>query len=119
MSHLPKDRRNLDRAYVEPYTTNTFLEFSLCGRTLQCPLLDVSPGGLGMLVQHTEKEILPHPQPGAKMSMAYTPPQATVPVRFEIRHVTEIKQGKLSGHFQVGLNLVSEDNKRVGWGRSS
>lgn len=119
MSHLPKDRRNLDRAYVEPYTTNTFLEFSLCGRTLQCPLLDVSPGGLGMLVPHTEKEILPHLQPGAKMTMAYTSPEAAVPMRFEIRHVTEIKQGNLSGHFQVGLSLVSDGHGSDGRERSS
>jgi hypothetical protein len=40
--------------------------------------------------------------------MAYTSPEATVPMRFEIRHITEIKRGKLLGHFQVGLCLVSE-----------
>jgi len=116
---LPKNRRNLDRAYVEPYTTNTFLEFSLCGRTVQCPLLDVSPGGLGMLVPHTEKEILAHLQPGAKMSMSYTSPEAKVSMHFEIRHVTEIKQGNLRGHFQVGLSLASDGMRSVGWERAS
>jgi hypothetical protein len=108
MDPIPKDRRNQDRAYVEPYTTNTFLEFTISGRTHRCPLLDVSPAGLGMLISHTEKEILQHLRPGARMSMAYTSPEATVPMNFEIRHITEIKRGNFRGHFQVGLCLVSE-----------
>jgi len=105
---MQQNRRNQDRAYVEPYTTNTFLEFSLSGRTHQCLLLDVSPRGLGMLVSQTETEILQHLRPGARMNMAYTSPEATVPMDFEIRHVTEIKRGNFRGHFQVGLCLVSE-----------
>jgi hypothetical protein len=108
MDPIPKDRRQGDRAYIEPYTTNTFLEFTLSSRTHRCLLLDVSPGGLGMLVSHTEKEILQHLRPGARMNMAYTSPEATVPMNFEIRHITEIKRGRLRGHFQVGLCLVPE-----------
>ena len=108
MDLTPKNRRNQDRAYVEPYTTNTFLEFTLSGRTQRCLLLDVSPGGLGMLISHTEKEFLRHFRPGARMSMTYTSPEATVPINFEIRHITEIKRGNFTGHFQVGLRLVSE-----------
>jgi len=119
MSYLRKDRRDLDRAYVEPYTTNTFLEFSLCGRTVRCHLLDLSTGALGMLVLQTEKEILLHIQPGATMSMAYTSTEATVPMNFEIRHVTEIKRGNFRGQFQVGLSLVSEGKGSVGWEPSS
>jgi hypothetical protein len=108
MDSKPKDRRQEDRAYVEPYTTNTFLEFTLSNRTHRCLLLDVSPGGLGMLISHTEKEILQHLRPGARISMAYTSPEATVPMSFEIRHITEIKRGKFRGHFQVGLCLVPD-----------
>jgi len=108
MDPKSKDRRQEDRAYIEPYTTNTFLEFTLSGRTHRCLLLDVSPGGLGMLISHTEKEILQHLRPGARMSMAYTSPEATVPMNFEIRHITEIKRGKFRGHFQAGLCLVPE-----------
>jgi len=114
-----KDRRNRDRAYVEPYTTNTFLEFSLSGRTYRCHLIDVSPGGLGILVPQSEKEILLHLRPGAKMGMAYNSPEATVPMDFEIRHATEIKRGNFRGQFQVGLSLVSESKRSVGWEPSS
>ena len=71
---MPTDRRRQDRNFVEPYTTNTFLEFTFSGRTHRCLLLDVSPRGLGMLVSQTEKEILQHLRPGARMSMAYTSP---------------------------------------------
>jgi hypothetical protein len=106
MEPEPKDSRQEDRAYIEPYTTNTFLEFTLSGRKHRCLLLDVSPGGLGMLISNTEKEILQHLRPGARMSMAYTSPEATVPMNFEIRHITEIKRGKFRGHFQAGLCLV-------------
>jgi hypothetical protein len=106
MEPEPKDSRQEDRAYLEPYTTNTFLEFTLSGRKHRCLLLDVSPGGLGMLISNTEKEILQHLRPGARMSMAYTSPEATVPMNFEIRHITEIKRGKFRGHFQAGLCLV-------------
>ena len=72
-----------------------------------------------MLVLHTEKQILPHLQPGAKMSMVYTSPEATLPMHFEIRHVPEIKQGNLRGHFQIGLSLVSQGKRSVGGERSS
>ena len=108
MEPLPKDRRRQDRAFVEPYTTNTFLEFTLSGRAHRCLLLDVSPGGLGMLILQTEKEVLEHLRPGTRMSMAYTSPEATVPMNFEIRHITEIERGNFRGHFQVGLCLVPE-----------
>jgi hypothetical protein len=108
MEPEPKDSRQEDRAYIEPYTTNTFLEFTLSGRKHRCLLLDVSPGGLGMLISNTEKEILQHLRPGTRMSMAYTSPEATVPMNFEIRHITEIKRGKFRGHFQAGLCLVPE-----------
>lgn len=108
MEPRPKDRRQQDRAYAEPYTTNTFLEFTLSGRTHRCLLLDVSPRGLGMLVSHTEKEILQHLRPGARMSMAYASPEATVLMHFEIRHITEIQRGNFRGFFQVGLCLVRE-----------
>jgi hypothetical protein len=108
MEFMPRDRRRKDREFVEPYTTNTFLEFTLSSRTHRCLLLDVSPGGLGMLVPDHETEVLQHLRPGARMSMAYTSPEATVTMSFEIRHITEIKRGNLRGHFQVGLRLVPE-----------
>jgi hypothetical protein len=104
----PRDRRQQDRAYVEPYTTNAFLEFTLSGRMHRCLLLDVSPHGLGMLVSDTEKELLQHLRPGARMNMAYASPEATVPMMFEIRHITEIERGNFRGCFQVGLCLVPE-----------
>jgi hypothetical protein len=108
MEPLPKDRRRRDRAFVEPYTTNTFLEFTLSGCARRCPLLDVSPGGVGMLILQGEKEILDHLRPGTRMSMVYTSPEAAVPMNFEIRHITEIERGTFRGHFQVGLCLVPE-----------
>jgi len=105
---MATDRRRQDRDFVEPYTTNTFLEFTLSGCTHRCLLLDVSPGGLGMLVMHPEKEVLQHLRQGARMSTPYTSPEASVPIRFEIRHITEIKRGNFRGHYQVGLCLVPE-----------
>jgi hypothetical protein len=108
MESIPRDRRQESRAYAEPYTTNTFLEFTLSGRTHRCLLLDVSPAGLGMLVSHTEKEILQHLRPGSTTGMAYISPEATLPMNFEIRHITEIQRGKFRGCFQIGLCLVPE-----------
>jgi hypothetical protein len=108
MDVIPKDRRRQDRDFVEPYTTNTYLEFTLSGRRHRCLLLDVSPGGVGMLVLHPEKEVLQHLRPSTRMSMAYTSPEATVTMSFEIRHITQIKRGDFKGHFQVGLCLVPE-----------
>jgi hypothetical protein len=52
--------------------------------------------------------MLHHLRPGARISMAYISPETTVPMNFEIRHITEIKRGKFRGHFQVGLCLVPE-----------
>jgi len=61
-----------------------------------------------MLILQTEKEVLEHLRPGTRMSMAYTSSEATVPMNFEIRHITEIERGNFRGHFQVGLCLVPE-----------
>lgn len=108
MVFMPRDRRRQDREFVEPYTTNTFLEFTLSGRAHRCPLLDLSPGGLGMLVLDHETEVLDHLRPGIRLNMAYTSPEATVTMSFEIRHITEIRRGEFRGHFQVGLRLVPE-----------
>ncbi len=108
MEPNPADRRRQDRAYVEPYTTNTFLDFILSGHPHRCLLLDVSPGGFGMLIQQAQKEVLEHLQPGTRIRMTYSSPEAAVPMTFETRHITQIKRGNFRGHFQVGLRLVPE-----------
>jgi len=105
---MPKERRQQNRAYAEPYTSNTVLEFTLFGQPHRCLLLDVSPAGLGMLVSRAEKEILQHLRPGVTMRMTYISPEASVPMAFEIRHITEIRRGNFRGCFQVGLCLVPE-----------
>jgi hypothetical protein len=61
-----------------------------------------------MLFSHTEKEILLHLRPGARMSMAYASPEATVLMHFEIRHVTEMQRGNFRGFLQAGFCLVPE-----------
>ncbi len=108
MEYGSDDRRREPRTYVEPYDTGTYLEFKVEGRTVRCSLLDTSPGGMGMLVLKEDTEILNMVKPGDRFRMKYKTNVASVPMDFEIRHVTEINRGQYQDNFVVGLALLEQ-----------
>ena len=101
------EKRLMQRKYIEPYDSGIFLILSLNGESHKFTLLDVSPGGIGMLVRNDQKEILKKLQIGLQMDMEYGTPYATIPTKFEVIHITEIARGAFKGHYQVGLLFMS------------
>ncbi len=104
---MREDRRGPTRSYIEPYDTGTSIGFTLEHKTYRFRLLDTSPGGIGMLVNKGEKEVLKKITTGDRMRMSYGDPDTNILMNFEIRHVTGIKMGAFEGHYQVGLCLIS------------
>ena len=101
------EKRREKRAYIEPYDTGTFLEFALGGEEYRFNLLDTSPGGMGMLVNEKQKDVLKKLNVGDKIRMKYGKPDiSSVFFNFRIKHVSRIKRGDFKGHFQVGLSLL-------------
>jgi len=105
MASEGEDRRFQERSYIEPYSTDTFLEFSLGGKEYRFSLLDTSPGGMAMLVAKEKAEVLDKLSLGTQVTMKYGTPQVNVSMDFKIMHITPIKRGTLKGHYQVGLSL--------------
>jgi hypothetical protein len=106
--HEKTDKRGQLRNYIEPYDTDTFLEFKLDGTSLRFSLLDTSPDGMGMLVPENDSHILERLGPGEKIKMEYKTPQASMDMYFQIRHISQIERGKYKGHHQVGLYMLPE-----------
>ena len=100
------DKRNIERAYIEPFDSGTFLEFRLGERQYRFNLLDTSPGGIGMLVKDGESKVLEALKIGDQVKMIYKTPEAYMPVDLEIKHISSIHSGKLKGHYQVGLSFI-------------
>jgi hypothetical protein len=100
-----KERRSQKRAYIEPYDSRTFLEFTLAGKKYRLNLLDTSPDGMGMLVTDKEKKLLEKIKPGDRIKMKYGTPQVTVFMNFEIKHITPIREGTYKDNYIVGLSL--------------
>jgi hypothetical protein len=103
-----KERRSQTRVFIEPYDTETFLEFTLAGKQYRFNLLDTSPGGMGMLVMDKEKEVLKKIHPGDRIKMKYGTHQVTVFMHFEIKHITPIRAGIYKDNYLVGLSLFAD-----------
>ena len=101
------EKRLMKRKYIEPYDSGIFLILSLNGESHKFNLLDVSPGGIGMLVRDDQKGILKKLQIGSRLDMEYGTPYATISTKFEVIHITNIERGSFKGHYQVGLLFIS------------
>ncbi|MFC1867316.1 PilZ domain-containing protein [Thermodesulfobacteriota bacterium] len=108
MDYDKKELRTRERSYIEPYDTGTYMEFNLSGNDYRFNLLDTSPEGMGMLVKKDEAEIISGLSIGDRIRMEYKTPEASIPMEFEIRHVTRIERGTLKGHHQVGLSFLDD-----------
>jgi hypothetical protein len=109
MKDSKKESRENPREYIEPYETGTYLEFDIDQMQYRFPLLDTSPLGMGMLVKEEESRALDQFTPGELLRAEYKTPEASMPMDFEVRHVTQIERGKFKGHYQVGLSFLLDD----------
>ena len=102
-----EEKRSMERRYLEPHDSGIYLSLSLNGKDYKFTLLDVSPGGVGMLVKKGNEAILEKLHTGRLLDMEYDTPFATIPTKFKVRHITKIIRGTFKGHYQVGLLLIS------------
>jgi hypothetical protein len=110
MFDITEESRLETRRYVEPYSSGTYLSLSLAGEAYKFPFLDVSPSGVGMLVKTENKAVLKKLYIGRILESEYGTPYATISTKFEVRHITKITRGPLEGHYQVGLQLISNSD---------
>ena len=108
MEYEKGEKRTEKRSFIEPYDTGTFLEFTLEGKEYRFNLLDTSPGGMGMLVENGEMDVLNKLEPGNQIEMKYCNDTVSVFMNFEIRHITPIKRGIFKSHYQIGLSLLQK-----------
>lgn len=108
MFNLREENRLFERKYIEPYDSKTYLSFKLDGKDYKFSFLDVSPAGVGMLVENHLEDVLKKLHNGLILAAEYGTPYATISTKFEVIHITKILRGPFKGHHQVGLHLVSD-----------
>lgn len=99
------DRRIEKRTYFEPYDSVHFLDLSLKGKHYRFKILDTGRGGMGMLVEQGQGEVLQTFGLGSVIEMKYCSDQKALDMYFTIRHVTPIVGGPFDGHYKVGLSM--------------
>lgn len=98
-------RRIAKRDSIEPSDTGHILETLFQGRKYQFKVLNVSRGGIGMLVTGDQKEALAFLKPGSAMEMDYINPKGTLGIKVEIRHVTLLETAPYAGEYCVGFSM--------------
>lgn len=109
MEYHGNEERSTERKYVEPYKTNIFLIFSTNDKSYRFNLLDISPKGIGMLVEKGDEDVLNFFTQGDMINMEYSSRETEIPMDFIVKHITSIERGDLIGHYQIGLELCSEN----------
>ena len=98
-------KRACKRQVIEPSDTGHLLEALIQGRKYQFKVLNVCRGGVGMLVNKAQKEVLPFLKPGSAMDMDYINPKGVLGIKVEIRHVTELDADPYRGDYCVGFSM--------------
>jgi hypothetical protein len=99
------ERRTEKRTFFEPYDAVNFLELSLKGKHYRFKILDTGRGGMGMLVERGQADVLEGFEVGMVIEMNYCDEQKALNMYFTIRHVTPIVGGPFDGHYKVGLSM--------------
>ncbi|MDY0219710.1 MAG: hypothetical protein RBR67_01030 [Desulfobacterium sp.] len=93
------------REPIEPSDTGHLLEVLFQGRKYQFKVLNVSRGGIGMLVTKDQKETLTFLKPGSAMEMDYINPKGSLGIKVEIRHVALLETAPYAGEYCVGFSM--------------
>ena len=109
------DRRSEPRREVDQYYT---LEFSVDGLnvTYQFKVWNKATKSMGFLVEE-DSEILPLLNVGDSLYVKYYSTELADCSEYlgtMIRHVTKIDQGRLRGHYLVGLEILVANSQVVG-----
>lgn len=97
--------RSAKRDFIKLSDTGHILETLFQGRKYQFKVLNISRGGIGMLVTKVQKEALVFLKPGFAMEMDYINPKGTLGIKVEIRHVTLLDTAPYTGEYCVGFSM--------------
>ena len=98
-------KRTGKRESIEPSDTGHILEILFKGRKYQFKVLNVSRGGIGMLVTKDQKDALIFLKPGSAMEMDYINPKGTLGIKVEVRHITLLETAPYTGEYCVGFSM--------------
>jgi hypothetical protein len=102
---MVNEKRMENRTKFDPYDRVNFLIMSLKGKHHRLKILDTGGGGMGMLVEQGQTDVLQTLGVGNVIEMKYCNEQKTLNMFFTVRHVTPIVGGPFDGHFKVGLSM--------------
>jgi hypothetical protein len=100
-------KRAEERTLVGKYYSVEFLIKGL-DMTYQFKILDISPGGMCILVRE-DSDAIGHLKVGEVFKMKYYPTELLSPVDYfetRVRHVTKDQEGRFQGHFMIGLSIL-------------
>ena len=106
----PDERRSEPRKYLNQYRS-VELDLNHNLPLFQFQLRDISPSGLGVLV-NADSEILNHLEIGQIVDMQYNPKNprdAARQMKTQIQHITHMGEGRFSGHYLVGFAILEGD----------
>jgi hypothetical protein len=106
------EKRTEPRKSVSQYHS---VEIKLSGSLpiYQFKLRDISPHGVCILIRE-DSSVLNHLQVGQILNMKYRSEDPTQPTEFlktEIKHITKAQQGRLKGHYLVGVFILEKSEQ--------
>ena len=105
MDFTGKDNRAAPRAGLDPKDTGHFIKATLGGNPYTFRVINISRGGIGMLIREHQHDALDYFIPGNTLRMDYINPKGCLTVTVEVRHVTRVESGDLDGLHIVGFSI--------------
>lgn len=99
------EKRRYPRTRLDSSDTGHRIEGSIRGKHYRFRVLDTGEGGIGILVEPSQSEILTVMQHGARLTMDYINPNGCMSICVEIRHVTLLTEGPFKGSHSVGFSI--------------
>jgi hypothetical protein len=101
------ERRSESRTRIDQYHS---VEFSVDGLDIayQFKIWDIASSSMCLLIKENS-DILPRLNVGDTLNMRYYSDDSSLPqgdLATQIRHITKIDEGRLKGHYLVGLEIL-------------
>ena len=109
MKENQQEKRAETRELLDRFYSVEFL-IKETGEVYQFKLRDISTQGLGILVLE-DSRVLQYIKLGDTLDVQYNPPRSSDPttiLKTRIRHIAKKEQGAPSGHFVIGLEVISK-----------
>ncbi|MFO7749420.1 MAG: hypothetical protein R6V54_04940 [Desulfobacteraceae bacterium] len=82
------------------------VEVELHGQPYCFKVLNISQGGIGMLVMQSQSDVLPLLQGKSRIKMVHITPKGRMEIVAVLRHTSIISSGEFKGHYVVGFSIT-------------